>query len=87
MPGVKTTKPVTFMAKKSPADLLKEGQELQAKAKQLIKDAQLKLKGEARKAHTKRLIILGAWIEPARVSWRPVGLSQAAMATCSARCR
>jgi hypothetical protein len=63
MPGVKTTKPVTFMAKKSPADLLKEGQELQAKAKQLIKDAQLKLKGEARKAHTKRLIILGAWIE------------------------
>ena len=25
--------------------------------------------------------------EPARVSWRPVGLSQAAMATCSARCR
>lgn len=63
MPGVKTTKHVTLMAKKSPADMLKEGQELQAKAKQLIKDAQLKIKGDARKAHTKRLIIWGAWLE------------------------
>jgi hypothetical protein len=26
-------------------------------------------------------------VEPARVSWRPVGLSQAATASCSARCR
>lgn len=51
------------MAKKSPADLLREGKELEAKAKQLIKAAQTQLKGDARKAHTKRLIIVGAWLE------------------------
>ena len=63
MPGVKTTKHVTLMAMKSGADMLKEGLELQAKGKQLIKAAQAKIKGDARKAHTKRLIIAGAWIE------------------------
>lgn len=51
------------MAKKSPAEILKEGQELRAKANQLIKVAQSRIKGDARKAHTKRLIIAGAWIE------------------------
>lgn len=51
------------MAKKSAADLLREGKELEAKAKQLIKAAQTQIKGDARKAHTKRLIIAGAWIE------------------------
>lgn len=63
MPSVKTTKPVTFMAKKSPAEILKEGKELRAKADQLIKVAQARIKGDARKAHTKRLIIWGAWLE------------------------
>lgn len=51
------------MAKKSPADLLREGKELEAKAKQLIRAAQTQIKGDARKAKTKRQIIWGAWIE------------------------
>lgn len=51
------------MAKKSAADLLREGKELEAKAKQLIKAAQTQIKGDARKAKTRRQIIWGAWIE------------------------